>query len=372
MAKRALHTFGMDGLRALADGLSVKPWEAKKGEALNQGHYAGALCEALVDGGATLNTLQAVVMVSLAGGEAWRGMDSQSLKEACGLYGVSVSEAKVMARDEMKVKKGGKGGKTKEAPASTLTHNRNAMEEIQKRSILGERDEVGEAECGLEGKSIPAEPGEWVYGHELLDRLKPHLGGKHVEGRDWLAVLAGMAVRKSEPNEHGVYWDTRSPEPLKWKGAKKNDGVNLELALDKEKATWHVGCSYSIGDRSGGCGASETVTAFPTREQAIECGLRMLCDRVKSVGVIFNVLDDLLEVLMDACPGLSAGRTVDEVAAVECYHCDGCGKVCEVAGDKVAEVSAMDEGAFRCVECDATSSFEPLPADEQGEWEVSR
>ncbi len=176
--------------------------------------------------------------------------------------------------------------------------NRNAMEEIQRRTIL-------------EGKSIPAEPGEWVYGHELLEQLKPHLGG-NVEGGNWLAVLAGMAVRKSQPNEHGVYLDTRSPEPLKWKGAKKKDGVNLDLALDEENGTWHVGYNYQTGDRSGG-GGPRMRDAFATREEAIADGLRTLCTVVK-VGAIFNVLDELREVLMDACPVLSAGRTVDEAA----------------------------------------------------------
>lgn len=227
-----------------------------------------------------------------------------------------------------------------EEKEKVLRKNRNAMEDIQRRTILEEGKDAGEGVV-----EIPAEPGEWVYGHELLEQLKPHLGGQHVEGRDWLSVLAGMAVRKSKPNEFGVYLDKRSPEPLKWQGAKKKDGVNLDLALDEEKGTWHVGYHYQVGDRSGGGGPSE-VFAYGTREEAIASGLRTLCEVVK-VGATFNVLDELLEVLRDACPVLSAPVTVDEVAEAGAEEMPETGKPKAMPeAEKVAWESYLETGSI--------------------------
>jgi ParB/RepB/Spo0J family partition protein len=276
-----------------------------------------------------------------------RAEDFQTLAKAQGMDIKAIRkrvEKEVKRKLEAEVKAAEAGEKEK-----VQRENRNAMEDIQKRSIL-----EGEKDAGESVVEIPAEPGEWVYGHELLEQLKPHLGGQHVEGRDWLSVLAGMAVRKSKPNEHGVYLDTRSPEPLKWKGAKKKDGVNLELALDEETGIWHVGYSYQMGDRSGGGGPSDTVGGFPTREQAIECGLRILCDVVK-VAAVFNVLDELREVLMDACPVLSAGRTVDEAAEADglTQSHEGTKEVAEATAEEVPE----------------TGKREAMPEAEKVAWE---
>lgn len=115
LARMTLHHAGMDGLRALSAGLGLRPEPVKKGDVLSQGHYAKLIIEQYVDTG-TVSTLPFVVTAAVVAANAWQGLDSQSLKEACGQFGVNLTEAKAMARDEVKAKKTGKG-KAKSEPA---------------------------------------------------------------------------------------------------------------------------------------------------------------------------------------------------------------------------------------------------------------
>lgn len=116
LARFTLNQAGMDGLRCLASGLGIKPPEAKKGETLNQGHYAAAICNAYVDV-ATVGTLQRLVLAAVVAQQAWRLLGSDMLKEACEEFGVNITEAKAKARDEIKAKKAGKAkGKANAKP----------------------------------------------------------------------------------------------------------------------------------------------------------------------------------------------------------------------------------------------------------------
>jgi hypothetical protein len=313
--------------------------------------YEDKIKEHVLATAVTMNDWLAWILVAmLAKGIKWHGLRDSELRAGLKLYGIKVDEIERRAKALRKVSAGGKKKVEPEAAKDrdVSAANELANEEIAKRGILEESDAQRAATA-----SIPAEPGEWVYGHELLEQLQPHLGGQHVEGRDWLSVLAAMPVRKSRANEFGVYEDFRCPEPLKWKGAKKRDGVNLKLALDEENGTWYVGYDHNAGDRSGGCLPRNTVGGFPTREQAIECGLRILCDVVK-VGAVFNVLDELREVLRDACPVLSAQRTVDEAAEVEAKEVPETGKskampeAEKLAWESYLETGSISEAAKAC------------------------
>lgn len=135
----------MDGVRMLAAALAVKPEPPSKKEGnLNAGHYAAAIMEGMRMAGPTPTGWQALLIAALSARSAWRLLDSATLKVTAGHWGVSLTEMKNLAKDEMKEKKAKKQNKAAAESKTAAADTEQINAEITTQSIIAEGDKQRE------------------------------------------------------------------------------------------------------------------------------------------------------------------------------------------------------------------------------------
>ena len=131
----------MDGVRMLAAALAVKPETPPKKEGnLNAGHYAAAIMEGMRQAGPTPTGWQALLIAALSARSAWRLLDAATLKVTAGHWGVSLTEMKNLAKDEMKQKKAKHDKKAAAESKTAVEDTEQINAEITTAEIIAEGD----------------------------------------------------------------------------------------------------------------------------------------------------------------------------------------------------------------------------------------
>lgn len=212
-----LHDLDMDGIRLLASAFNVKPEAPAKSEGnLNAGHYAAAILEDLKSVTRSPLELQAVVIMCLSARSAWRLLDGEILRQTCGHWGVSLTEAKNQAKDDLKQKATKKEKKAEEEAASVADTTEYVNAEISTQTILEEGDKQREQmpsramndDADTEEQSTPAaemtfeeQVGALIVGsHKMTDLIGKTPPKGSPERKPWDARLVKLlkAVKKAE------------------------------------------------------------------------------------------------------------------------------------------------------------------------------
>jgi hypothetical protein len=121
-------------------------------------------------------------------------------------------------------------------------------------------------------------------------------------------VLLGDAVPQSLPNDYGVMLKVMGPEPLIWKGAKKSEWLNVDLAFHYEQRTWHSAAHIHEGTMGAGTPARAS-EGHPTRHAAVLAALHQIkssvgrhADESKAVALVEEMIAAIVEAFFGEKP----------------------------------------------------------------------
>lgn len=220
LAEAVVLDMDMDGVRMLAAAMEVKPEApAKKEGSLNAGHYAAAILEGMRQAGASPTGWQALLITALSARSAWKLLDAAMLKVTAGHWGVSLTEMKNLAKDEMKEKKAKKDKKAAAVSKTAVEETEQINAEITTASIIQEGDRQREEmpSRGMDGDSETgdletpaAETGDLETGDSETPAAEMSFEeqvGALIVGSHKMADLIGKTPKKDAPERKA--WDAK-------------------------------------------------------------------------------------------------------------------------------------------------------------------
>ena len=173
----------------------------------------------------------------------------------------------------------------------------------------------------------PAVPAEAlpIYGAALAARAARSAGYQvlPMDAQLWISVLLGDAVPQSLPNAHGVMVRTMKPEPMHWKGAKKSEWLNVELAYHYEQRTWHWAAHIHEGSMGSGSPARASEGCYTRTDAVLEAlnEIKQSTRRHAYESRAVALIEDMITVMEEAfggerpeAPGLEEGEVADGTA----------------------------------------------------------